>query len=203
VDQLILARHAHARSNAGGVVSCLPPGEGLSERGREEALALREALAGEPVDLGVASELERTQETLDLALGDRSVPRLVLPAWNEIHFGSFEGGPLAAYREWAWSNEAGAACPGGGESRAEAARRIAAALQALLERPERTVLAVGHALPIRYVLDASDGRFPEARIEPVGHATAHRLGAGQVAAAARSLRRWSDAPSFRPGKAQP
>src|SRR6185503_18212889 len=137
--RLLLVRHGHARSNLGDHVSSLPPGEGLSEQGASEALALRTALASEELDLGVATPLLRTQETLDLALG----------------FGAFEGGPLAEYRAWAWSHPPDAECPGGGESRTEAAMRIAAALVALLDRPEEVLLAVSHALPIRYVVDAS------------------------------------------------
>jgi broad specificity phosphatase PhoE len=196
MERLLLVRHAHALSNVSDAVSCLPPGEGLSERGVGEALSLREMLGGEEIDLGVASELIRTQETLDLALGGRDVPRLIDPDWNEIHFGSFEAGPLAAYREWAWTQPADAICPGGGESRAAVAARIAGVLEKLLLRPEGSILAVGHALPVRYVLDASDRRFPEARIAPVQHALPYPLGAVQVRAAARALRRWSDAPAF-------
>jgi hypothetical protein len=45
----------------------------------------------------------------------------------------------------------------------EAAVRVAGALDALLDRPEEVVLAVSHALPVRYVVDASDGSFPTAR----------------------------------------
>lgn len=193
---LILARHGHAGANAADTVSCRPPGEGLSPRGVEEALALREALAGEEIGLGVATELLRTQETLELALGELDVPRLALPQLNEIGFGRFEGGPLAAYREWAWAAEPDVECPGGGESRSAAAARYASALQLLLARPEETVLAVGHALPIRYVLDASDGRLPAARIEAVGHAVPYRLGSEAVETAAETLRVWSEAPSF-------
>ena len=198
MERLILVRHGHALSNVRDVVSCRPPGEGLSERGVEEALTLRETLAGERIDLGVVSELVRTQETLALASGPREVPRLVLRGWNEIDFGSFEAGPLAAYREWAWTSEADAVCPGGGESRGAVALRVAETLEALLARTEQTVLAVGHALPVRYVLDASAGRLPEARIAPVPHAVAHRLGVPQAAAAARALRRWAGAPAFAP-----
>ena len=175
----------------------MPPGEGLSEQGVGEALALREALASEDVDLGVATRLVRTQETLELALGPRAVERLVLPALDEIGFGAFEGGPLAAYRAWAWSHAPDAECPGGGESRVEAAERIAGALDALLVRPERVVLAVSHALPVRYVFDASDGTFPTARITPVPHAIPFALTSEQVAEAARTLRSWATAPAFR------
>lgn len=178
-------------------MSSVPPGEGLSEQGAEEALALREALAYEEVDLGVATRLVRTQETLELALGARTTERLVLPALDEIRFGSFEGGPLEDYRSWAWTHEPDAECPGGGESRVEAAVRVAGALDALLERAEDVVLAISHALPIRYVVDASDGTFPTARITPVPHAIPFALTSRQVADAARTLRSWASAPAFR------
>ena len=174
----------------------MPPGKGLSEQGASEALALRKALASEELDLGVATPLLRTQETLDLALGERQIERVVLPGLREIGFGAFEGGPLAEYRAWAWSHPPDAECPGGGESRTEAAMRIAAGLDALLDRPEEVLLAVSHALPIRYVVDASDGRFPTARIIPVPHAEAFSLDADAVRLAAETLRAWAAAPSF-------
>ncbi len=148
------------------------------------------------MDLGVATPLLRTQETLELALGDRSVERLVLPTLGEIRFGAFEGGPLADYRAWAWSHAPDAECPGGGESRAEAAARIAGALDALLDRPEPVVLAVSHALPIRYVVDGSVGAFPTARITPVPHAEPFSLDAQGVRLAAETLRTWAAQPSF-------
>jgi probable phosphoglycerate mutase len=196
VQTLILARHGHAVSNALDVVSCTPPGDGLSSRGVDEALALREALAGEPIALGVATQLRRTQETLELALADRGVQWLVLPGLDEIDFGSFDGGPLSVYREWAWSAEPDVECPGGGESRASAAARVADALETLLARAEETILAIGHSLPIRYVLDAADGRFPAPRIEQVAHAAPFRLGRESVDTAKEALRVWSESPRF-------
>lgn len=141
----------------------------------------------------------RTQETLALVLDGRHADRVVVPELDEIRFGAFEGGPLDDYRAWAWSQSPDAECPGGGESRVEAAARIAAALDVLLEQPEDVVLAVSHALPVRYVVDASVGTFPAARITPVPHATPFALTEGQVADAARTLRSWTGAPAFRSG----
>jgi probable phosphoglycerate mutase len=189
-------RHAHARSNSDDRISSVPPGEGLSDLGVEEALALREALAHEPIGLGAATRLARTQETLDLALGGRDVERIVLPGLDEIGFGSYEGGPLADYRTWAWTSEPDALCPGGGESRVEVAVRIAGALTGLLERPEEVVVAVSHALPVRYVLDAADGGFPAARIAGVPQATPFALEADAVELASETLRAWATAPRF-------
>lgn len=189
-------RHAHARSNVDDCVSSRPPGEGLSDAGVEEALALRETLAFEPIGIGVATRLLRTQATLELALGDRDVPRIVHPGLEEINFGAFEGGPLAEYRTWAWTNEPDVICPGGGESRAQAAERFAGGLDFLLSLDEDVVLVVSHSLPMRYVLDAADGRFPAARIEQPPHATPFGLDADAVERAAETLRVWATAPRF-------
>jgi probable phosphoglycerate mutase len=162
----------------------------------EQARALRETLAPEPIDLGLATELRRARQTLELALEGRAVQTEVFPGLNEIDFGSFEGGPLSAYREWAWTNEPPAACPGSGESRLDAALRFAGALDDLLARPAGTVLVVSHALPVRYVLDASEGRFPPQRIGLVPNATPFRLDRASVERAAQTLRSWADAPRF-------
>ena len=195
-ETLILARHAHAASNAGDTINGIPPGEGLSPQGAEEAVALGAMLATEPIELGVSSRLRRSADTLTLALAGRSVPVIVEPRLDEIGFGSFEGGSLAAYRAWAWQHPPEAVCPGGGETRADAARRIAAGLAALLDRPERMILAVTHGLPLRYVIDAADGSFPGQRLESVPHAAPFRFDRAQVERAAATLAEWAAAPWF-------
>lgn len=195
--RLILARHGEAGSNAAGTVSGTPPGARLTAAGKEQARQLGRELAGEPIELGVATELLRTQETLAIALDGRDVPRLVVPELNEIRFGAFDGGSLSAYRAWAWTEEPDVRPPGDGESRAEAAGRIADGLDLLLAREEHTLFGVGHALPIRYVVDAADGLFPAARIEPVAHGVLYPLEADAVERAAEALRVWSEEPAFR------
>ena len=196
VRTLILARHAHAASNVTDLVSGSPPGKGLSPLGVAEARALQSALADVSIDLGACTELLRTQETLEVALEGRELSTLVLPELNEIGFGGFEGGPLATYRAWAWESEPDLACPGGGESRAAAAVRFSRGLDTLLARPEETVLAISHALPVRYVLDASTGRAPAARVERVEHAVPHTLAREAVETAVSTLREWAERPRF-------
>jgi probable phosphoglycerate mutase len=198
VNRLILARHGEAVSNVDGIVSGAPPGAGLSAGGQLQAVELGRRLAGEPIALGVSSRFARARETLEAALAGRdTVARLELPDLDEIDFGSFEGGPLEAYRAWAWAGEPNAPCPGGGETRVAVARRTAAALDVLLGRPEGVILVVGHALPLRYVLDAADGASPAAKIEHLEHATPHRLPRPQVEHAVETLLAWAEKPQFR------
>jgi broad specificity phosphatase PhoE len=197
VKELLLVRHAFAGSNRDSAASSAIPGEGLTPEGVAEALELRTLLTGEDIGVGVTTEHQRTQETLELALRGRDVPTIVVPELNEIHFGSFDGGPLEAYRAWAAAQSPSLSAPGGGESRAAAAARFARGLRLLLERPERVVVFVGHALAVRYVLDAAQGLPPAARIAPVEHTRPYRLTADEVAAAARLLEEWSRAPRFR------
>jgi probable phosphoglycerate mutase len=197
VQTLLLSRHASAGSNRDGTASCAVPGEGLTSEGIAQALELGKVLASEEIGLGVATELRRTQETLELAIRGRNVATIVVPELNEIHFGSFDGGPLEAYRSWAAVQSPSLSAPGGGESRAAAAARFARGLRLLLERPEAVVLLVGHALAVRYVQDAAHELPPAPRMAPVEHARPFRLSADEVAAAARLLEEWSQAPRFR------
>ena len=68
------------------------------------------------------------------------------------------------------------------------AARFARGLRLLLARPEAQVLAVGHALAIRYVIDAVDGRPPAARMAPIEHAFPYRLSRAEVEEVAGSIR---------------
>jgi broad specificity phosphatase PhoE len=198
MKRLILARHGEAASNVAGIVNGVPVGASLTDAGRAEAAELGRLLAFERVEFGVSSRFARARETLDLALVSREgIPTEVVPQLDEIGFGAFEGGPLSAYRAWAWANEPAEPCPGGGESRTDVAVRLASALERLLEREERTILVVGHALPLRYVIDAADGVFPAAKIERLAHAAPYPLQRDYVEAAAETLRVWAESPQFR------
>jgi broad specificity phosphatase PhoE len=197
MERVLLVRHAFAGSNRDGLASSSAPGEGLTEEGRTQALALREVLAGVTLDLGVATDFARTQETLSLALAGRDVPRTVMPALNEIQFGHYDDGPLEVYRGWAASEPPSTLAPGGGDSRASAAARFASGARELLARPEERLLVVAHALVIRYLLDAAESLVPAARMAPVEHASPYALSRADVERAATLLEEWSRAPSFR------
>lgn len=198
MERIFLARHALAVSNDAGLASYAAPGEGLTPTGVEQARALGDLLSGEQIVLGVATELRRTQQTLELALEGRQIPRVVIPELNEIHFGSFDGGLLSAYREWAGSEAPALPAPGGGESRAQAAARYASGLRSVLARPEETALVIGHALAVRYIVDAAEGLVPAPlMLASVEHALPYRLAAVELENAVELLESWSLEPRFR------
>ena len=70
-------------------------------------------------------------------------------------------------------------------------------LRRLLERPERAVLAVAHALPIAYLLRALEGEPPAARMDrPVEYAHPYRLSAGELERALGVLEVWAGQPTW-------
>jgi broad specificity phosphatase PhoE len=197
VAGIVLARHALAGSNRLGIASSAVPGDGLTPQGVEQARRLAELLAGDEIEVGVSSAFARTRQTLAVALEGRGSPTVVVDELNEIHFGSFDGGLLDTYRAWAAAHPPTERAPGGGESRADAASRFARGLRRVLERPERTILVVGHALVLRYVLDAAEGLAPAPLMTPIAHAVPYRLDRGGVERAADLLEAWSREPRFR------
>ena len=194
MELAILGRHGEsvfsARALVNGDVAVACP---LTPKGEEEARRLRAALAGKPIDLCVTSEFERTQQTADLALAGREVPRLVVPELNDPFYGRFEGGPLDDYRAWAHAHASDETPPGDGESRRQIVSRYARGFGLVLERAERTVLVVAHSLPIAYVLA---GGTPDRVVPLVEHATAYRLSEGELRAAVEALEAWLAAPTW-------
>ena len=196
MERVILARHAESERSVLGRTNGDPAVRvALTATGREEARRLGRELAGEAIDLCVTSEFERVRETADLALEGRDVPRLVLADLNDIRFGEFEGSVLTDYRAWAHAHGPEDICPGG-ESRAQTVARYVRAYQTILARPEETVLVVAHGLPVRYVLDALEGRNPAAAVAQVPYAEPFRLTATDLAAAVGRLESWLAAPAW-------
>ena len=199
MQRLILARHGESEYSARGLLNGDPAvAVGLTERGREEALRLGGELAGEPLDLAVHTGFLRTRSTLELVLAGRDgVPVLEEPRLADPGAGDFEGHTLDEYRAWAWTADSRAAAPGGGESRLAVVERYAAAYRGLLDRSERTILVVLHALPIAYVLIALEGEPPRTRMDVrVDYARPHLLDAGELERTLAVLEGWCAAPTW-------
>ena len=197
MERALLVRHGEsvlgARGLATSKVDVRCP---LSERGAAQARALADEISGEDIDLCVTSELERTRETADIALVERSVRRIVLGELNDPLYGSYEGGPLDAYLAWAHANDSAAEPPGGGEARQTIVARYAAGFRTILDRPARAILVVAHSLPIAYVLMALAGRDPARRVPLVEYAKIHTVSAAELTRAITRLEAWCAAPTW-------
>jgi broad specificity phosphatase PhoE len=197
VREVILARHGESEFSLRGAMNGDPAiACPLTPAGEEQARRLGDALCDIPIDLCVVTEFERTRQTADLALAGRDVPQLVVPELNDIRVGDFEGGLLEAYRAWARERSPVEVPPGGGESRAEAARRYARGFRVVFARPEQTILVVAHGLPIRYLLLAAEGAEPRPVIEGLEYAEPRRLSGAEVERAVERLERWAAEPAW-------
>ena len=197
MDAVIFARHGESifseRALVNGDVAVPGP---LTPRGEDEARALGEQIANDPIELCVTTEFERTRQTADLALAGRDVPRFVMPELNDPLYGRFEGGDLESYRSWAGSAASGDEVPGGGESRRRIIERYVRGFRLVLARAERVVLVVAHSLPIAYVLAARDGIDPARRVPLVEHAHAHRFATEELGRAVALLEGWCVSPTW-------
>jgi probable phosphoglycerate mutase len=189
---LLLARHGQSLFNIAGVVNGDPElDRGLSDAGREAAVALGVELAALPIDLCITSRFPRAQETARLALGGRDpeIPHEIDPDLDDIRIGALEGRTLADYRLWKREHTRADRFPGG-ESLVEAGTRYAAAYARLAARPEDTILCVCHEIPVRYAINAAAGSpDPDRPFHDVPNATPFLFDAEALRRAAAALRR--------------
>jgi broad specificity phosphatase PhoE len=122
----------------------------LNDTGREQARALAEELAGEPLDAVYSSDLIRAHETARVVAEQRGLDVVAIRDLRERSFGSLEGLTTdeiqARYPgiELPWSD---------GETREAMAERVLGALQRIAEtHPDAHVLVVSHGGPLRAVL---------------------------------------------------
>ena len=192
MELLIVARHGESEYSARGLLNG-DPGRRcpLTPAGREQARRLGELLRAEPIDLCVTSVFERTKETAEIALAERSVPRLVVPELNDHAAGEFEGTAIAEYLVWAHASPSSEPVPGAAESRVDAARRFARGFRLLLERPEPTIVAILHSLPISYLVSG-----PLPRLPLLDYAEPVRVEAADLRGAVERLETWAASPTW-------
>jgi broad specificity phosphatase PhoE len=197
MERALFVRHGESTFSAKALVNGNPAVAcPLTELGRQQARQLGERLTGEPIGLCVITEFSRTSETADLVLGDRDVPRLVVPELNDPFYGEFESRALADYRKWAAAHGPEDVPPGGGETRLAIALRYVRGFQIVLARPESTVLVVCHSLPIAFAVAGADGRGPRAKMPLITYAEPHVLYSDQLAQAVERLEAWTRDPVY-------
>ena len=121
----------------------------LNDTGREQARALAEELAVEPIDAVYSSDLVRAHETARLIAEPRGLDVIAIRDLRERSFGSVEGMTTdeiqARYPgiELPWSD---------GETREAMAERVLGALHRIAgTHPDAHVLVVSHGGPLRAV----------------------------------------------------
>lgn len=147
---LIVVRHGETAANVAGQLLGRSD-VGLTDRGREQAQRVADALA--PLDIAhvFSSPLRRTLDTAG-ALG---LPVQADERWIELDYGEFEGRPVhdLPAEEWArWRSDVDFAPPGG-ESLAALGRRVRAACDGLAPYArERDVVVFTHVSPVKAAL---------------------------------------------------
>ena len=161
----------------------------LTDRGREQARALGDALRGRRFELVLTSPLERAFETCRIAgFGDRAQLRDELREWD---YGEYEGRTTPAIREerpgWTlWSD----GVPGG-ETAADVGARVDRVLVAL-RAVDRDAVVFAHGHVLRVLTARWLGLEPDAgRLFALDTATVSTLGYERETAV---IRTWNERP---------
>lgn len=152
---ILLVRHGENEYVKTGRLAGRLPGVHLNERGRSQAQAVAEKLAGAPIKALYSSPLERAMETAEpiaAALGLEIVQRAGL---IEVDIGEWQGKKLKGLsRQKAWrpvQQTPSLVCFPGGETFAEAQHRICQELMDLARKhdPKDVIVCVSHSDPIK------------------------------------------------------
>jgi broad specificity phosphatase PhoE len=192
---LILARHGESTYSARGLCNGDPSVPApLTARGREQARSLGLALRDESIDLCVTSQFPRTEETADIALEGRPIPRLIVPELNDISYGRLEGSRRATYHAYTRTHGLVVPLPGG-ESKVQVAHRLSVALRMLIARPEAVILVVTHELLIGLALRSVRNGVPLGPPGEIRYASPYPLSPEEAGQAAEILAAWQGEPA--------
>ncbi len=151
---VVLVRHGQT-ATTGTILPGRAPGLHLSDKGREQAVAVATRLEALPkVDAVYASPLERTRETAAPIAKARKLRVRIDKGLLEADFGEWTGRELKAlFKQPEWQTvqryPSGFRFPGG-ESFAEMQSRITGAIDRIVARhPGGCVVVVSHADPIK------------------------------------------------------
>ncbi len=130
----------------------------LNNKGTWQAQQAASALAGEPIDLLVSSDLLRARATAEAIATACAVPLRTDARLREISFGSWEGLSTdqikeqdgEAYRRWRENPTAHA--PVGGETLAATGRRVLSFWQEISEMNRESLVVVSHGGTLRILI---------------------------------------------------
>lgn len=154
--RLVLVRHAETAANVRHVLDTLPPGPGLTDRGRQQAVQLADRLATEKVESVHASGTLRARETARPLAARHGLEVTVDDGAHEIFVGSLEGNsdPVSRsifeviYAKWL-AGDLDEPMPRGESGRQALARFLPAVHQALDTASAGAIVMVGHGALLR------------------------------------------------------
>lgn len=171
--RLVLIRHGQSNANVARRLDTRPPGQSLTDDGKDQAIAFGAARRLAPPAALLASVAVRAQQTADLIGGAVSVPVETVAGIHEVQAGDLEDRNdedahrlfTDTYAEW-FSGRPDTAIPGG-ESGTDVLARYLPEIDLIRARlADGDVWVVSHGAAIRWVaatLGTVDGRFATAR----------------------------------------
>ena len=169
----VIARHGPSILNVEKRVSGDPRRPvPLTPDGEKEAELLGLQVAHVSFDVCMHTRFGRTRRTAEIALGDRPIPYVEDPLFDDVNIGDFDGALIQDYRKWKAVHTRRDRFPNG-ESLVEAAERYAEGYRRLIESPYTSIFLVCHDIPLRYALNAAaDSHWLDGPIHDVPNATA-------------------------------
>lgn len=184
----LLIRHGENDYVKKGRLAGRLPGVHLNEKGRSQAQAVADRLAGAPVKAVYSSPLERSIETAEPIARALNLEVIQCPGLTEVDFGEWQDQKLKGLsRLKLWKLVQGAPSQmrfPGGETFAEAQHRITQQLLALAgqHEPKEIVICVSHSDPIKlavaYFIGMPLDLFQRLSVSPAS-ITAMYLGQGR------------------------
>jgi broad specificity phosphatase PhoE len=156
--EIIIIRHAQTAFNKDGIVQGAKIDADLDEIGRRQARQFYDYYRHIPFDLGMVSELKRTEQTL-LPFLESGLKTVKMRELNEVNWGQFEGQALGIYGKKAfkslinnWKSGNLSAKLQGGESGLALQNRVVSFWHTLETLPLQRILICSHGRTIRALL---------------------------------------------------
>jgi broad specificity phosphatase PhoE len=158
---LVLVRHG-VTEETGPILSGRRPGIGLSDKGRQQAEAAGQRLAGLPVAAVYSSPLERCRQTAEAVAAPHDLPVTDVGGLFEADYGEWSGRKIEELRGtdlWKLVQVTPSAVrfPGGESVREMQSRMIGAVEEIVAAHPGEIVVAASHADPKSGDVDTAAG----------------------------------------------
>ncbi|MFH0712432.1 MAG: class I tRNA ligase family protein [Candidatus Jorgensenbacteria bacterium] len=151
-NKYILVRHAEAKNNVEGIVSCWPEKKKypLTTIGKDQAFQLGQEMKKRKVDLIFASDVQRAKETAEIISKETGLKVVYDPRLRELNIGDFNGKRHEEYsRYFSDPRERFSRPVPNGESLYEVKKRVFDFIKSVEKKyKNKTIIVVGHGDPL-------------------------------------------------------